>query len=186
MRSRASPLLFLQGALGDQSTRAPAGAAAGPEGYAAAVAARLDALARSAPAGEPPLAAARAQVALPWPSPGAVPSALRRAAGRLFAGSVPAEVRVTAVRLGPALLLAVPAEPVEEVARAWRAGAGPGAEILSLADDYAGYVEAPERMERGEGETVRTYYGPELAARLGAAVALAAGAARDAVAGAQR
>jgi hypothetical protein len=29
---------------------------------------------------------------------------------------------------------------------------------------------------RGEGEAVRSYYGPELAARIGAAVAAAAGA----------
>jgi len=66
------------------------------------------------------------------------------------------------------------------VARAWRHAAGPGAEILSLADDYAGYVEAPARMARGEGETRRTYYGPELAARLEAALDLAARATRAA------
>jgi hypothetical protein len=177
MRSRPQPLLFFQGALGDQTTHAPSPEAHGPEGYAAAVAARLDAVARSAPSAEPPLAVAVAAVPLPRAAPGLVPALLRRAAGRLFAGSVPAEARVAAIRLGPALLLAVPAEPVEEVGRAWRTAAGPGAEILSLAGDYLGYVETPARMARGEGETGRTYYGPELAGRLETALQVAVEAA---------
>jgi hypothetical protein len=95
-------------------------------------------------------------------------------------GLLPAEASVTAVRLGPLLLLAVPAEPVAAVGEAWRAAAGPGAEVLALAGGYAGYVEAPARMARGEGETSRTYYGPDLEARLGGALRLAAERARAA------
>jgi hypothetical protein len=176
MRGAGAPLLFFQGALGDQSARAPG--APTPEGYAGAVAARLAETALSEPDAQPPFAVARASAALPPLAPGALPAPLRSAAGSLFAGQLPSEARVTAVRLGPVTLLAVPAEPVEEVARAWRGAAGAGAEVLSLADDYAGYVEAPERMARGEGETKRTYYGPDLAARLQAALSLAAGATR--------
>jgi len=170
MRQRPAPLLFFAGALGDQSAAGPE--TASPERYAAAVAARLGAAALQ-PLG-PRLAVARAAVPLPWPSPGGAPRFLRAAAGRLFGEAMPAEAAVTAVRLGPLLLLAVPAEPVEEVARGWRGAAGPGAEILALCGDYAGYVETPERMARGDGETPRTYYGPALAARLGEAARLAA------------
>jgi neutral ceramidase len=177
MRSRPAPLLFFQGALGDQTTHGPGDEATSPEAYARAVGARLAAAPRSAPDGAPPFGLARAAVALPRPSPGALPAFLRRIAGRLFAGVLPGEAEVTALRLGPLLLLATPAEPTARVAAAWRAEAGPGAEILSLAGPYTGYAETPERMARGEGETVRTYYGPELAARLGDGAALAGRAA---------
>ena len=52
-------------------------------------------------------------------------------------------------------------------------------EVLSLAGDYLGYIETSERMAEQLGETPRTYYGPELANRLGAALQVAAQAARD-------
>ncbi|MBI5069223.1 MAG: hypothetical protein HZB56_13385 [Deltaproteobacteria bacterium] len=173
MRLSAAPRLFFPGALGDQSAAGPE--TASPERYAEAVAARIERapLRPLAPA----LAAARAEVPLPWPSPGGAPRLLRPAAGRLLGGGMPAQAAATAVRIGPLLLVAVPAEPVEEVGRGWREAAGPGAEILSLCGAYAGYVETPERMARDDGETARTYYGPAMAARLEAAIRMAAGAA---------
>jgi hypothetical protein len=85
-----------------------------------------------------------------------------------------ATARVSALRVGPALLVFVPAEPVATIGAAWRAALGERAVIVGLAGGYVGYVERPERMARREGETVRTYYGPELAARLGAATEAAA------------
>jgi hypothetical protein len=87
---------------------------------------------------------------------------------------VPASASVAALRVGPALLLLAPAEPVAEVGERWRAAAGAGAIVISLAGDYLGYVETPERMAAGSGETPRTYYGPDLEARLGAALEAAA------------
>jgi hypothetical protein len=93
---------------------------------------------------------------------------------------VPDRAEVAALRLGPVTLLAVPAEPVASIGESWRARVGAGAEILSLAGDYLGYVETPEQMERAAGETQRTYYGPELESRLEAAVVLAASEARRA------
>ena len=56
---------------------------------------------------------------------------------------------------------------------------GGGAEIVSVAGDYLGYVELPSRVEDGTGEAPRTYYEADLALRLGAA-AVAAGRAADA------
>ena len=58
---------------------------------------------------------------------------------------------------------------------------GGGAEILSLAGDYLGYVETPEQMERAAGETPRTYFGPELEKRLETAAVMAAAEARQAI-----
>jgi hypothetical protein len=63
---------------------------------------------------------------------------------------------------------------VGRVAAGWLASLPEGAAIVSLAGGYVGYVEAPERMAAASGETVRTYYGPELAGRLGEALRAAA------------
>lgn len=164
--------LFFEGALGDQSVEGAASAT--PEGYAEVFAARVEALPASAPDGAPSLAFAAVEVALPSPDPAAPPAVLRRAARTLAHGSFPASARVEAVRLGELVLVATPAEPVASVAAGWLASLPPGTELVSLAGGYVGYVEAPERMASGEGESARTYYGPDLARRLGDAVRLAA------------
>jgi hypothetical protein len=116
--------LFAQGALGDQSCEGPTSTS--PETYAAALSARVAALA-----------------------------------------FVPADATTA---------LGVPAEPVASVAAAWRASLPGDSTIVSVASGYVGYVEARERMAESAGENVRTYYGPDLAARLGAAVRAAADA----------
>ena len=174
MRARPEPVLFFQGALGDQSPRMPPHVAPNPEVYARALRARIEGLSYSRPDPWPELALAQATAVLPPPVPGATPPPLRRLAMNLFYDWVPARARVTALRLGPVTLIAVPAEPVAAVGRRWREAAGDGAEVLALADDYLGYVETSERMAEAAGETVRTYYGPELADRLAGAVDLAA------------
>lgn len=165
--------LLLQGAIGDQSAEAPPGDAATiVERYAGAVAAADDALVASPPMAEATLAAASVEVTLPRPAPGAVPPLLRRAAATLAWNQLPATARITALRVGPALLVATPAEPTSVVAERWRSLA-PDAAIVSLADGYIGYAEDAERIRRGEGEAVRSYYGPELAERLEAGIAAA-------------
>ncbi len=179
MRSRPCVALFFQGAIGDQSADMPDESPLTPEAYGRAVNRQVAALAFPPGDPRPPLALATASVLLPEPSPGAAPPFLRRLATNLLYDLVPARSRVAAVRLGPALLLAVPAEPVAAVARGWREGAGEGAEVVSLAGDYLGYVETRENAERSHGETIRTYYGPELAERLGRAVLAAAEATRE-------
>jgi hypothetical protein len=168
--------LFFQGAVGDQSARMPAGLPHGAVPYGDAVRARVDALAYPAPGPETALAFARARAPLPRPSPGAVPALLRRAAANLLFRSTPRSAVVTALRLGDVLLVAVPAEPVAEAGARLRDAAGSEAVLVSLAGDYLGYVETPERTAAGEGEAVRTYYGPELAGRLEDAARAAAAA----------
>lgn len=167
--------LFFQGALGDQSVEGPTGT---PESFGSALSARVAALAPgAAPDAAPALAYAAVETSLPAFEPGAVPPPLRRAVRNLASEAFPAIARVEALRLGDALLVAVPAEPVAAVSAGWRAALPPGAEIVSLAGGYVGYVEAPERVRAREGETVRTYFGPDLARRLGEAARAAAEAA---------
>jgi hypothetical protein len=175
MRMRKEPLLFFQGAVGDQS---PSRQLGGPEAYARALAERLGGLDRDLPDPWPELAVAIVSEILPPNDFGASPPFLRRVARNLFHDLLPDRAQVVAIRLGALTLLAVPVEPVAEVGRRWRAAAGEGAEILSLAGDYLGYVETSERMAEMAGETVHTYYGPELADRLAGAVKVAAEAVR--------
>jgi hypothetical protein len=168
--------LFFQGAVGDQSARLPAGVPYGAAEYGDAVRARVDALRYPAPEAEPALAFARVRTPLPRPSPGAAPAILRRAAANLLFRNTPRSAPVSAVRVGSVVLLAVPAEPVAEAGARLRRAAGGQAVVVSLAGDYLGYVETPERTAAGQGESVRTYYGPALAERLeeGARAAAAA------------
>jgi hypothetical protein len=178
------PRLFFQGAIGDQSVRPPLLPGVEPmEAEAHAVHHALAALAASTPIDQPSMAVATAQVRLPPVAPGALPRWLRPAAATLLGGTFPAEIGVTALRLGPALLLFTPAEPVAEVGRIMRAAAGPDAEVLSLTGDYVGYVETAARFQAGAGEARRSYFGPDLAERL---VAGAGAAADVATAAAER
>jgi hypothetical protein len=89
---------------------------------------------------------------------------------------MPERTRVVALRIGPATLLAVPAEPGEAVGTAWRSAFGPGAEVVSLVGDYVGYVETPEGVRARTGEAKRTYLGPDLSRVLQAGLAAAKGA----------
>lgn len=163
--------LFLQGAIGDQSAQVPDGdAATRPERFAEAVRAADDALPESEPIPEPALSAATVSVSLPPPSPGALPAWLRPATRTLAWSLLPPSANVTALRIGPALLVAVPGEPTAALAERWRERAGGGAEVVSLVGGYVGYVEDAERTRRGEGETRLTYYGPALAERLEAGI----------------
>lgn len=171
--------VVLQGAIGDQSVRqAPGPDATAVERYAAAVAERDDALPAAPEIAETTLAAASASVVLPPPAPAAVPRWLRRAAATVAWNQIPATARVTALRVGGLTLVAVPAEPTGGIGAAWRTALGGDVEIVSLVNGYAGYVDDAERIRRGEGEAVRSYYGPELAERLQRGVELAAEAVR--------
>jgi hypothetical protein len=169
--------LLLQGAVGDQSATLP-DAPMTPEAYGDALSRAVEAL-RFERVPHAALAFASAEVVLPAPAPGALPALLRGAVRNLTYDLLPDRARVFALRLGPTVLALVPGEPVADVAEAWRAEAGPGVEIVSLAGGYVGYVETPEQIEARRGEAVRTYFGPELAARLGRGIVAAAEVVRE-------
>jgi neutral/alkaline ceramidase-like enzyme len=171
--------LLFQGASGDQSVSLPTDGPITPELYAAALSTEVDRLVLGPADPAPALAYARTRVTLPAPAPAALPAALERAGRNLTADLWPAQAQVAALRLGPVLLLAVPGEPTAEVGARLRDRAGPGAELLSLANGYVGYVEAPAVIAAGRGETRHSYYGPELAGRIERAVSVVADALRD-------
>ena len=170
--------LFLQGPLGDQSATLR-GERATPETYGDALSAAVEALEFSAPESATTLGYARAEVTLPPTFLLAAPRLLRRAASNLTRDVLPGRATVAALRVGPLLLVAVPGEPVAVVGARWREVAGPGAEIVGLADGYLGYIETPAHVAARAGEATRGYYGEELAPRLERAVAAAAAAARS-------
>jgi hypothetical protein len=87
---------------------------------------------------------------------------------------MPTSATVTAVRLGPLLLVATPAEPSETVGVHWRLVAGMDSVTLALANGYVGYVVTEEDFAAGISETRRSYYGPDLDERLARAIATAA------------
>lgn len=123
------------------------------------------------------LAWAQAEVALPRPDASRLVPGFSRAAGDNFlCRSAPRRAEVSAVALGPLELLLLPVEPTvgagEVLAR--RTGA---TGVLGLAGGYLGYVETPERVKEGGGESLRQYFGPVLLERLGAGAQLAAEAA---------
>ncbi len=180
MRAGSGVRLFFQGAVGDQSPKLPNdGPIPVPEIYARALATHLSTLTFSTPDPWPPLSAAFVTALLPEADPGAAPPFFKRLATNLLYNWVPARGRVGALRVGPALLLLVPGEPVADVAEQWRTEVGSDAEILSLASDYLGYIETTEHIAEQLGETPRTYFGPELAGRIGTAVQVAARAALE-------
>lgn len=156
--------VFLQGAEGDQTWVLPSPQPGPPHlAYGRLVADEVRRLPYPPGDGAPELAAAAAEVSLPAPSFGAVPGFLDRLLSNLLWNWLPERTGVVALRIGPATLLAVPAEPGEAVGSAWRGALGPGAEVVSLVGDYVGYVETPEGVRARTGEAKRTYLGPELA-----------------------
>jgi hypothetical protein len=169
--------LLFQGAIGDQSVALPEGGAITPERYGEAVSQTVNAL-RFERLDAPVLGFAFGEVVLPAPAPGALPPLLRAAARNVVYGALPAHAQIATLRLGPAVFAFVPGEPVADVGEAWRAEAGAGAEIVSLAGGYVGYVETPDQIAARRGEAVRTYYGSDLAARLGHAIVATVAAVR--------
>jgi neutral ceramidase len=115
-----------------------------------------------------PLSCTTKIAALPEPQAGrAVWRPFRRAAGNLLRLYADRSVVGTTLELPGLALIGVPAEPVGGFAIAERRAHGGRAMLVGLADGYAGYVETPAHWQSAEGESARTWYGPDLAAALG-------------------
>jgi hypothetical protein len=102
---------------------------------------------------------------VPLPPPQAsprVPWLSRRAVTNVIGSADEAYALQTRLKLGGLELWAVPGEPVGELGLRARPRV-----LIGLADGYAGYVETPEHWQAAQGETDKTYYGPDLARALG-------------------
>lgn len=173
--------LLLQGAVGDQSPSLPR--SFGPltaENYGASVDQAVEALGFGPPDPAPPIAFAAADVTLPVPVPSIAPRLLHQAATNLASAFLPSQARVSALRIGPVLLLDVPGEVLSEVAVRLEKMAGPGAVIVSLTDGYVGYVDGGERSGQEQRHPERFYYGPKLAPALERGLSMTVGALRQA------
>jgi hypothetical protein len=168
--------LVLQGAAGNASVLFEEGT--GVERSQAYARALSELAGRAAPEeAAPRLAYARARAALPRPEASRlVPAFLRPLGDNILCGSTSQGTEVGALLLGPLKLLTVPGEPTVGAGTELLRRTG-GTGVLGLANSYVGYVETPERVAAGEGESRNQYFTPALLDRLGAAAELAAQAA---------
>ncbi len=167
LEAQGGVALVLMGAVGNSSTAGEAE----PERYAQQVSQRLGGMALSAL--EPRLAFTRVRASLPRPDASRlVPSGVRRAGENFLCASAPRAVELSMLQLGALRLAAVPGEVTTASAGAFELETR--ARVVSLVNDYVGYVEAPELVAEQQGESRRQYFGPELAARLSEATRLAA------------
>lgn len=151
--------LVSMGAVGNGSAH---GEAAEP--YAQALAERMGSLVPTPSQGA--LAIARAETLLPRPdSSRLVPSFFRRAGDNFLCASAPTRASVTLLELGGLRLALLPGEITEEAATELRAAVRAD-RVLSLADDYLGYIESPGRLQDGTGESRRQFFSAELARAL--------------------
>lgn len=169
--------LFVQGSEGNASVAFSEGEGAGrATGFARKLSELVEGATPEPVAGPARLAFARVQVALPRPDASRLVPAFTRAAGDNFlCGSSPREAEVDALALGPLALLTVPGEPTTGAGRALAALSG-ATHVLGLANGYVGYVDTPEQVSAGQGESRRQYFGPALMERLGTAARVASGA----------
>jgi hypothetical protein len=173
--------LLLQGPVGDQSAFIPdAWGPRTPENYGVAVDRAVAALSFGTPDPAPTVAYAAAEVTLPTPQPPIVPAGLRQAATNLATTFLPSQARVSALRIGPVILLFTPGEIMSHPAARWREMGGAGAEVVSLADGYVGYVDSADRVAAGEAHLERSYYGAALAPALEHGLSMVVGALREA------
>jgi hypothetical protein len=84
---------------------------------------------------------------------------------------------VSALALGPLELITLPGEPTMGSAQMLARLTG-ATGVLGLSGDYLGYLETPELVAQGAGESKRQYYSSTLLERLGTAARAAAEAAR--------
>jgi hypothetical protein len=110
---------------------------------------------------------ARAEVGLPpCDLSGAVYAPFERISSNVFCWiAKPTTTHVSFLRVGRLQLASVPGEVVTSLGLAWRSHLG-GATIVSLVDDYVGYVESPAFIDGKVGEAQRSYFGEELAPTL--------------------
>lgn len=93
-----------------------------------------------------------------------VPRLLRGPADNLLCRGIPAEATFSVLRLGSLQWVALPFEVSAEAAQALEEG-GLG-RVLSIADDYLGYLEVPGHVEAGEGESKLQYFDKALLQRI--------------------
>lgn len=83
--------------------------------------------------------------------------------GRALEAQLSPRVPITAIRLGAAELIGLPAEPASEIGEAIRARIGPerDAFVIAHANDWLGYAVSEPEYAAGGYEACMSFYGPE-------------------------
>jgi hypothetical protein len=83
--------------------------------------------------------------------------------GQALEAQLSARVPITAIRLGVAELVGLPAEPTSEIGEAIRARIGPerDAFVIAHANDWIGYAVSEPEYAAGGYEACMSFYGPE-------------------------
>ncbi len=172
-----TPVVLLQGAVGNASAVVPEGEGSAPERYARALsdAARSVSLKPADPSVF--LGISRVVTRLPRPDASrVVPGVVRAVGDNFLCGSAEHVTELSALRLGALTLVAVPGEPSLAAARVIEEQSG-ATRVVSVANGYLGYVEPEQIAREGGGESKRQYYAPALLNALTAAAELAVRAA---------
>ena len=149
--------LVLQGAVGNASPALREESAERLNHFVAELASASDGLSLRPVPGF--LGVARVEVTLPGPDARRlVPKLLSPLASNLLCAAAPAEASVELLRLGPLVLLGVPAEPSAAAGRLLEAASG-ATRAVALVNGYLGYVETPEHLAHQEGEAERQLLG---------------------------
>ena len=159
--------LLLQGAEGDAA--APGSGWQGIQGAGTFVAHRVTELARDATPAEDRIGLTEVEVGLPSADVRKIPSFfLRRPISNALGGMLPRSARVGLLTIGDVALLTVAGEPTALAAGQMVAHLPAGAlegrkvRVTALAQAYVSYIDTPERVRVGSGESHRAWYGPEL------------------------
>ncbi len=169
--------LLLQGAVGNASAVVPDGEGEAPVRFARALREVAEQV-TTVPAGPVALRTARVEVGLPRPDASRLlPRALAKAGDNLLCTSAPLSAQVSALRLGPVVLVALPGEPTSGAVRALESASHAGG-VVALANGYVGYLDTRALVEAREGEAQRQYFGPELLEVLTEAATVGVGAVR--------
>ncbi len=159
--------LVLQGAAGNASV---ADRPSTPQPFAARLAKAVRQTELGPEAASALLAYARVEFSLPRPDASRlVPRPFVAAAENLLCRSAPQRSQLSALQLGPVRLLGIPGEPTHAASGAIERQ---NARIVSLVDDYIGYVDTAEAVKAHDAESMRQYFGPELLNRLADAAAV--------------
>ncbi len=149
--------LVLQGAVGNASPALHGEAAGRLDAFVAGLASATNAIPLSAAAAS--LRLARVSIGLPGPDARRlVPRLARPLLDNALCAAAPPEASVALLRVGPLILLGVPAEPSAAAGRVLEEASGAG-RVVSLVNGYLGYVETPQHLAHGEGEAERQLLG---------------------------
>jgi len=159
--------LLLQGAEGDAA--APLTGWIGMQADGAFVAAHVRGALHDARAAGNRLAFSEVEIELPGADVRKIgPFLLRRPLSNLLARMLPRTARVGALTLGDVLLLTVAGEPTALAAQRMLQQLPRHlleerkVRVVALAQAYVSYIDAPERVRDGTGESRRAWYGPDL------------------------